>query len=65
MPKAGTIGSGSDEIDYYEISMRQFEPVSYTHLKLPTSGLVEISVGAVSLKKKNKYKTHDTPDTFQ
>ena len=25
MPKAGTIGSGSDEIDYYEISMRQFE----------------------------------------
>ena len=22
MPKAGTIGSGSDEIDYYEISMR-------------------------------------------
>ena len=27
-------------------------PVSYTHLTLPTSDLVEISVGAVSLKKK-------------
>ncbi len=25
MPKAATIGSGSSEIDYYEISMRQFE----------------------------------------
>ena len=28
-------------------------PVSYTHLTLPTSDLVEISVVAVSLKKKN------------
>ena len=27
-------------------------PVSYTHLTLPTSDLAEISVGAVSLKKK-------------
>ena len=30
-----------------------FRPVSYTHLTLPTSDLVEISVVAVSLKKKN------------
>ena len=29
-------------------------PVSYTHLTLPTSDLVVISVVAVSLKKKNK-----------
>ena len=29
-------------------------PVSYTHLTLPTSDLVEISVVAVSLKKKNE-----------
>ena len=28
-------------------------PVSYTHPTLPTSDLVEISVAAVSLKKKN------------
>ena len=31
------------------------QPVSYTHLTLPTSDLVEISVVAVSLKKKNVY----------
>ena len=30
------------------------EPVSYTHLTLPTSGLVLISVGPVSFKKKIK-----------
>ena len=29
-------------------------PVSYTHLTLPTSDLVKISVGAVSLKKKQR-----------
>ena len=29
-------------------------PVSYTHLTLPTSDLVEISVGAGTLKKKQK-----------
>ena len=29
-----------------------YAPVSYTHLTLPTSDLVEISVVAVSLKKK-------------
>ena len=29
--------------------------VSYTHLTLPTSALVEISVVPVSLKKKKKY----------
>ena len=32
-------------------------PVSYTHLTLPTSDLVEISVGAVSLKKKKNKRT--------
>ena len=29
-------------------------PVSYTHLTLPTKRIVEISVGAVTLKKKKK-----------
>ena len=33
---------------------RHLVPVSYTHLTLPTSGLVENSVVAGSLKKKNK-----------
>ena len=38
-----------------EVRLRMFlEPVSYTHLTLPTSDLVSISVVAVSLKKKNK-----------
>ena len=32
--------------------------VSYTHLTLPTSDLVEISVVAVSLKKKSKNKKY-------
>eukprot|EP00658_Telonema_sp_P-2_P021944 TRINITY_DN18758_c0_g2_i6.p1 TRINITY_DN18758_c0_g2~~TRINITY_DN18758_c0_g2_i6.p1 ORF type:complete len:119 (+),score=36.73 TRINITY_DN18758_c0_g2_i6:46-357(+) len=30
------------------------EPVSYTHLTLPTKRIVEISVGAVSFKKKTE-----------
>ena len=35
--------------------------VSYTHLTLPTSDLVEISVVAASLKKKNTHrKTNET-----
>ena len=33
---------------------RQFFPVSYTHLTLPTNREVEISVVDVSLKKKKK-----------
>ena len=33
--------------------------VSYTHLTLPTSDLVQISVVAVSLKKKKEQKTED------
>ena len=32
------------------------EAVSYTHLTLPTSGLVEISVVAVNLKKQKQIK---------
>ena len=35
-------------------------PVSYTHLTLPTSDLVEISVVAVSLKKKNSQSKRAT-----
>ena len=37
-----------------EMEAKQVDPtaVSYTHLTLPTSALVEISVGAGSLKKK-------------
>ena len=35
--------------------------VSYTHLTLPTSDLGEISVGAVSLKK--KHRKHTEPST--
>ena len=37
---------------------RGMTPVSYTHITLPTSGLVEISVVAVSLKKNKKIKTN-------
>ena len=33
---------------------RECESVSYTHLTLPTKRIVEISVGAVSLKKKKR-----------
>ena len=35
------------------VRLRQ-DPVSYKHLTLPTSGLVEISVGAGTFKKKKK-----------
>eukprot|EP00828_Plagiopyla_frontata_P038299 TRINITY_DN5022_c0_g1_i1.p3 TRINITY_DN5022_c0_g1~~TRINITY_DN5022_c0_g1_i1.p3 ORF type:complete len:145 (-),score=20.87 TRINITY_DN5022_c0_g1_i1:15-449(-) len=35
------------------------EPVSYTHLTLPTKRIVQISVGAVSLKKKEKNKINE------
>ena len=35
-----------------------YGPVSYTHLTLPTSDLVEISVVAVSLKKKTSTHTN-------
>ena len=37
--------------------VNDFGPVSYTHLTLPTSDLVEISVVAVSFKKKKKERT--------
>eukprot|EP00831_Metopus_contortus_P011873 TRINITY_DN14753_c0_g1_i2.p2 TRINITY_DN14753_c0_g1~~TRINITY_DN14753_c0_g1_i2.p2 ORF type:complete len:149 (-),score=48.86 TRINITY_DN14753_c0_g1_i2:11-457(-) len=36
-------------------------PVSYTHLTLPTILLVQISVVAVSLKKKKASKSRETP----
>eukprot|EP00831_Metopus_contortus_P038083 TRINITY_DN29985_c0_g1_i2.p3 TRINITY_DN29985_c0_g1~~TRINITY_DN29985_c0_g1_i2.p3 ORF type:complete len:108 (+),score=49.96 TRINITY_DN29985_c0_g1_i2:47-370(+) len=40
-------------------SEKQPKPVSYTHLTLPTILLVQISVVAVSLKKKTKVITED------
>ena len=40
-------------------------PVSYTHLTLPTSDLVEISVVAVSLKKKNQTDNGGTGPCIQ
>ena len=39
------------------------QAVSYTHLKLPTSDLVVISVGAGSLKKKKEKKEAPESDT--
>jgi len=36
--------------------VKSLNPVSYTHLTLPTNREVQISVGAVSLKKKHKLK---------
>eukprot|EP00828_Plagiopyla_frontata_P013134 TRINITY_DN1767_c0_g1_i1.p2 TRINITY_DN1767_c0_g1~~TRINITY_DN1767_c0_g1_i1.p2 ORF type:complete len:111 (-),score=19.11 TRINITY_DN1767_c0_g1_i1:76-408(-) len=38
-------------------NLRYFYAVSYTHLTLPTKRIVQISVVAVSLKKKNDKKT--------
>ena len=38
--------------DRVALAVAAFAPVSYTHLTLPTSDLVQISVVAVSLKKK-------------
>ena len=46
----GRIGRGATELGL-EVA-EDAEPVSYTHLTLPTSDLVEISVVAVSLKQK-------------
>eukprot|EP00831_Metopus_contortus_P010974 TRINITY_DN14318_c0_g1_i1.p4 TRINITY_DN14318_c0_g1~~TRINITY_DN14318_c0_g1_i1.p4 ORF type:complete len:105 (+),score=27.23 TRINITY_DN14318_c0_g1_i1:157-471(+) len=40
--------------------LESLDPVSYTHLTLPTILLVQISVVAASLKK----KTHDTQDVI-
>ena len=42
------------ELRQYERTLAQLEPVSYTHLTLPTRDLVEISVVAVYLKKKQE-----------
>ena len=51
-----------DRIPYTPTHQINGRPVSYTHLTLPTSDLVSISVVAVSLKKKQqqkkKQKTH-------
>ncbi len=48
----------ADEARYMMQTYRRADvvlaPVSYTHLTLPTSDLAQISVVAVSLKKKNK-----------
>ena len=49
-----TLGIASDRLKRYSRSLLSaVGPVSYTHLTLPTSALVEISVVAVSFKKKN------------
>eukprot|EP00831_Metopus_contortus_P056990 TRINITY_DN4945_c0_g1_i1.p4 TRINITY_DN4945_c0_g1~~TRINITY_DN4945_c0_g1_i1.p4 ORF type:complete len:108 (+),score=21.04 TRINITY_DN4945_c0_g1_i1:316-639(+) len=40
-----------------QVALNFLKPVSYTHLTLPTILLVQISVVAVSLKKKNKTNT--------
>ena len=37
-----------------KVALNTYETVSYTHLTLPTKRIVETSVVAVSLKKKNK-----------
>ena len=42
-----------------------YTAVSYTHLTLPTSDLVQISVVAVSLKKKLEKKKHDATHITQ
>eukprot|EP00831_Metopus_contortus_P056715 TRINITY_DN4875_c0_g1_i4.p1 TRINITY_DN4875_c0_g1~~TRINITY_DN4875_c0_g1_i4.p1 ORF type:complete len:207 (-),score=18.05 TRINITY_DN4875_c0_g1_i4:69-599(-) len=43
----------------YKLKKCSIKPVSYTHLTLPTILLVQISVVAVSLKKKTKVRTKD------
>ena len=45
------------KIDLNTFFMRLQEPVSYTHLTLPTKRIVEISVVAGQLKKKKKKNT--------
>eukprot|EP00831_Metopus_contortus_P034480 TRINITY_DN27483_c0_g1_i1.p1 TRINITY_DN27483_c0_g1~~TRINITY_DN27483_c0_g1_i1.p1 ORF type:complete len:128 (-),score=27.79 TRINITY_DN27483_c0_g1_i1:36-419(-) len=48
--------------DIFRLNLSQSStPVSYTHLTLPTILLVQISVVAVSLKKKKKQE-HTVPD---
>ena len=42
---------------FYDVVTGQKNPVSYTHLTLPTKRIVEISVVAVSLNKKKKKNT--------
>ena len=49
----GPSPDGADVVTAQRPGAMQPPPVSYTHLTLPTSDLVEISVVAVSLKKKN------------
>ena len=58
MPKAGTIGSGGDEIDYYEISMRQFEQ------QILPEGMPKTTVwgyGAVKSASKDGLLLHNAP----
>jgi FtsP/CotA-like multicopper oxidase with cupredoxin domain len=58
MPKAGTIGSGKDEIDYYEISMRQFEQ------QILPEGMPKTTVwgyGAVKSASKDGLLLHNAP----
>jgi len=58
MPRAGTIVSGSDEIDYYEISMRQFEQ------QILPQGMPKTTVwgyGAVKAADANGLLLHNAP----
>lgn len=58
MPKAGVIGSGKDEVDYYEISVRQFEQ------QILPADMPKTTVwgyGAVTTADKNGLKIHNAP----
>eukprot|EP00825_Cyclidium_porcatum_P008911 TRINITY_DN14476_c0_g1_i1.p1 TRINITY_DN14476_c0_g1~~TRINITY_DN14476_c0_g1_i1.p1 ORF type:complete len:282 (-),score=63.22 TRINITY_DN14476_c0_g1_i1:52-897(-) len=52
-------------VSYSARSQHNLDPVSYTHLTLPTICSVQISVVAVSLKKKKPSKPHKTNCTIQ
>ena len=58
MPRAGIILDGNEEIDYYEISMRQFEQ------QILPEGLPKTTVwgyGAISAESKNGLLLHNAP----
>lgn len=58
MPKAGTVGSGNGEIDYYEISVRQFEQ-QILPVNLPKTTVW--GYGAVSAANENGLLLHNAP----
>eukprot|EP00831_Metopus_contortus_P022137 TRINITY_DN20056_c0_g1_i1.p2 TRINITY_DN20056_c0_g1~~TRINITY_DN20056_c0_g1_i1.p2 ORF type:complete len:133 (-),score=28.51 TRINITY_DN20056_c0_g1_i1:33-431(-) len=62
--KANNIGSVQANVNPFD--PHYTTPVSYTHLTLPTILLVQISVVAVSLKKKKiQYMKNDHPEAQQ